>query len=326
MRDFSMLLILLISTTMFVCTANAAEKSKRPIAEILLEVLHTPPQPVYWFSDRANSGRLKLKNEPEIDPQKRLTGAPKDRMEFAGTVRVTDGKIVASRADFDTIMDNLSKLDNVIVYAHGCCISFDDSLKNAMDLSKAAGCPVVAVDWDSPPGSHNYLKNEEREALNEPKYSMMLRTITSKLNSAKTTFVGHSMGNRLIAAFLRDRFYHKQIDSKFRGIIFANADVDAQSFAQYADEIVPQADNIYIVANRHDKALAISSLIHGAKRIGKTANQMLSPKVNVVQYVPQLTSDLAKAFQQTHSLPIPLIASIARQGQVSSPLKQLGLK
>lgn len=306
MRHFSMFLILLVAASTVLCAANAADK------------------PVYWFSDRANSGRLRKQNEPKFDPQKRLTGAPKDRMEFAGTAKTVNGKIVASRADFDTIMNNLSKLDNVIIYSHGCCIGFDESLKNAVGLSKAAGCPVVALDWDSP--SDNYFKNQEREALNEPKYSMMLRMISSKLNPSKATLVGHSMGNRLIAAFLRDRFYHKQIDSKFRGIIFANADMDSRAFAQYSDEIVPQADNIYVVANSEDKALALSALIHGGKRIGTESDKTLSPKIKVVQYAPKLPPDLTKALHETHSLPISLIASIARQGQVLSSLRQLGLK
>ena len=210
-------------------------------------------------------------------------------------------------------VDPLTESRPLIVFAHGCCTSFSDSMKNAANLARYFSCPVVTYAWCAvPPTIPKYRDNEDFESSSESRFDAFMRRIETEFKPGKVILIAHSMGNRLAYSYLKGRYsrygsnaHHEQ----FKATDLACADVKASDFAANENRIAFNSQTTWITANDADKAL-LGSYLQSALyvRLGAPKEHLTkltkTHGVNVVNIYPSVGS--------SHDLPANILSELNR--------------
>lgn len=151
-----------------------------------------------------------------------------------------------------------------VIFVHGCCISRKDALKQAATLSLAFNCPVLLFDWatlgwfQAPPlpEINTYRKSERATELSEVNFAQLMEKLMIELPTAYITVVGHSMGNRMVDAYLlhSPTVTHKTIDE----VHFVRADVSLPAYLASERAMCSKIGKAYVYISNNDPALALS--------------------------------------------------------------------
>ena len=205
-----------------------------------------------------------------------------------------------------------------VIFVHGCCATFDTSLKRAARLSAHMQAPVLAYDWISPRGFTKYLENETlaRQSLDD--FCRFLGQAEKILGPGNISLLGHSMGALFIDEAMVRRSAQNIISlnppGRFAELIMSNADLDARTFLNHASQFDANAARSRIYISTADSRLNASAIAHGGfKRLGEPG---------------PLTEDLAKtsgheliditANNSGHELPFWIVANLHRFGNLGS--------
>ena len=165
---------------------------------------------------------------------------------------------------------------NVFVFIHGYKNSFRTAAHTAAWLAYNAERPTVLYSWPSVARLRSYTSDENNVEWSQEHFNDMLESfekLSKEDPDIRFRLMAHSMGSRLLVRaipFLRDRHYV----SEFTLIC---PDVDSGLVKHYARRYFnPNGTaKIRLYMSRHDKALALSQIMHGGyTRLGECADSL----------------------------------------------------
>jgi esterase/lipase superfamily enzyme len=190
---------------------------------------------------------------------------------------VKEVELVPDSAFWARVADQLAiRIDDtsMLLFIHGYNQSFEDAAIRAAQLKYDLRIPHAAFfSWPSKKRFWSYLGDESTVEASVPYLTrFVLKFITlTHANSVKFHIVAHSMGNRcLLHALARVKDEISKIHSTvvFDQVVFAAADVDADTFVDYASRTHPLSNRQTLYASENDGAISKSKLIHEMRRAG----------------------------------------------------------
>jgi esterase/lipase superfamily enzyme len=161
----------------------------------------------------------------------------------------------------------------LFVFVHGFNVSFQDAARRTAQIShdlKFAGAPVF-FSWPA----HDkfvitYTADEANVAWSAPHLKQFLLEIVKESQAQSVNLIAHSMGNRALAAALREIELELRDQSRlFNQVILAAPDIDADEFrSTIAPAMQRTARRLTLYASSRDDALLASQLLHRSPRAG----------------------------------------------------------
>ena len=165
-----------------------------------------------------------------------------------------------------------AKSGRVLVFVHGYNTRFESSVFNFAQFVHDMGTDAAPVLFSWPSRGRLIDYNYDRESANFSRSDLasLLSTAAKSPNVKDIVVVAHSMGAWLTVEALRQiALEHGRVPAKISNLILASPDLDIDVFRRQVAEMGPDRPLITIFVSRHDRALALSSLIAGGvTRVG----------------------------------------------------------
>jgi esterase/lipase superfamily enzyme len=193
-----------------------------------------------------------------------------------------------------------------VVFVHGYNVSFEDAARRTAQMAhdlEFDGAPIM-YSWPSQAKIQAYAVDEANVRWTVPNLMEFLRLVVRESNADSVHLVAHSMGNRALTEALR-RFAAEepQMDQPlFDQVALVAPDVDTDVFQQ---EIIPAirsvGQRLTLYASSRDKALLISSGVHGHPRAGDLSQNIVVVEGLETVDASDVDTSLLRAIRLGHS-------------------------
>jgi esterase/lipase superfamily enzyme len=166
-----------------------------------------------------------------------------------------------------------SERRELFVFVHGFNVSFADAARRTAQIHhdlKFDGAPLF-FSWPA----HDkfiftYPADETNVAWSVPHLKQFLLEIVKESQARSINLIAHSMGNRALAAALREIELEMRDSARlFNQVILAAPDIDADDFRNnIAPAMQRTAQRLTLYASSRDDALLASQLVHRGPRAG----------------------------------------------------------
>jgi esterase/lipase superfamily enzyme len=195
--------------------------------------------------------------------------------------------------------------DHAVVFVHGFNTSFDNALFRTAQIAydlKFDGAPFL-YSWPSSGqvGLQDYSYDRESTGQAEPYFRQFLELVTRQTGAKSVSLIGHSMGNQLLLAVLRDIKRTAPAGVVVSEVILAAPDVDRDTFEFLAKEIRGVSRGVTLLAASNDRALEISRQFWGGvPRAGDVpaTGPVIVPGVDTID----ITATSTNVFSLNHSV------------------------
>ena len=176
-----------------------------------------------------------------------------------------NGDKLFSEADFYNRIDEGRKRAPsvpVVVFVHGCCVSFGEQLYQGLELKKgidaaSADHPVVIdYDWAAP---FSYATSLVHAGGAQSRFDKFMRRLASRYGAENIVIVAHSLGTVLTQNFI-ERLEDKTL-KPFAAIVFSRADLDGLSFADCLPDLKAHSKRLMVLSSDNDPNIYFSSLL-----------------------------------------------------------------
>jgi esterase/lipase superfamily enzyme len=180
--------------------------------------------------------------------------------------------------DLRTSVGQTARKD-IFVFIHGYNVGFQNAVRRTAQIAydlKFEGA-AIAYSWPSQEGLLGYTVDETNVGWTVPHLKEFLRGIAERSGAKSVYLVAHSMGNRALAAALREMVLEQKADCpKFAEVVLTAPDIDADEFRRdLAPAIVSAAGRVTLYASSNDEALIASRKVHGYRRAGDSGDAMV---------------------------------------------------
>jgi esterase/lipase superfamily enzyme len=166
----------------------------------------------------------------------------------------------------------------VLLFVHGFNTDFDYALEKTGQLAGDLGlvsCTgasqgvAVAYSWPSQAAILSYLADEENAEWTQQRLTPFLEALATicQEEGANLQIIAHSMGCRAVVRSLADvaRSCPARHSARLLAdqVILLAPDISKDLFGQYVERVLPLVGHITIYVSAKDRALAISSILHG---------------------------------------------------------------
>jgi esterase/lipase superfamily enzyme len=161
----------------------------------------------------------------------------------------------------------------VFVFIHGFNTSFDGGAVRTAQLAadlNIDGAPIL-YSWPSKASMLAYGADEKEPEVDSQiaDLAQFLADVARQTGAARVHLIAHSMGNRfLVRALTKLSERPPETRPQFDEVVMAAPDVGIDDFNRHWAELRPMGKRFTLYASRRDKALLISSEIHGMQRLG----------------------------------------------------------
>ncbi len=180
----------------------------------------------------------------------------------------------------------------LFVFIHGFNVSFEDAARRTAQIHydlKFDGAPIF-FSWPA----HDrfiltYAADETNVAWSAPHFKQFLLEIVKESGAQSINLIAHSMGNRALAAALREIELEMHEQARlFNQVILAAPDIDADDFRHnIAPAMQRTAQRLTLYASAHDEALLASQFIHHGPRAGDAGDGLIVvPGVDTIDVTP----------------------------------------
>jgi len=160
--------------------------------------------------------------------------------------------------------------NHAVVFVHGYNTSFDNALYRTAQIAYDLhfdGAPFV-YSWPSGGGVASYTYDRESAEGSEPYLRQFLDTVVKETGAKTISVIAHSMGNKALLDVLKDMKSSAPRGVVVSQVILAAPDVDADNFANLAQQIRGFAKGVTLYAAANDRALLASRNFWGHYRAG----------------------------------------------------------
>lgn len=201
-----------------------------------------------------------------------------------------------------------SQRKEFLVFVHGCCVDFEESMKQSAALENSVKVPVVAYCWGCTKG--NYPGSLLAYPRSQERFNKFLTDILKAFPKERISIVGNSIGNSLVINFCAQR-RPEETGRQINDIFMSRADVDAFAFKSQLKYIRSHSNNIILYVARNDPQINISGVLrwlslpaqHG-ERVGNLRSML--------QTEPSLTVLDVSPLKMGHSIPCESISDILK--------------
>lgn len=207
------------------------------------------------------------------------------------------------QAFFDAVRRRVaeSPREDLFVFIHGYNVSFETAARRTAQMAadlEFQGAPIF-YSWPSQGGLLQYTVDENNVAWTVPHLKQFLRDVVDRSDAKAINIIAHSMGNRALAAAIRELTLETHPSGKqFNQIVLAAPDIDAEVFKRdIAPMLTQQANQVTVYASSRDQALVASKLVHGYPRAGDSgSNLVVFPGVETIDVTQVDTGILGHSY------------------------------
>ncbi|MEY4567512.1 MAG: hypothetical protein RLY14_2482 [Planctomycetota bacterium] len=160
----------------------------------------------------------------------------------------------------------------ILVFIHGYNVSFADAVRRTAQLHHDLQFPgkPLCYSWPSAATLSGYSRDEATVGWTVAHLEKLLLDLRERAQAKKVHLIAHSMGNRALVGALERLILRVPSSSEWLGqVVLAAPDVDGGELSnRYLPTIVPCVQRVTLYTSSNDKALIVSSTIHGANRAG----------------------------------------------------------
>jgi esterase/lipase superfamily enzyme len=177
-----------------------------------------------------------------------------------------------------------SATKSAFVFIHGYNVSFEDAARRTAQMAYDLGfdgAPIL-YSWPSQGKTQEYPADEESVQWTVEHLRMFLIDVAQKSGAQRVQLIAHSMGNRALVNAL-DQLAETHSTVKFREVVLAAPDIDADIFRQLSAAIRSQSGRVTLYASSADLALTASQQFHKYARAGESGkNLMVLPGIDTI--------------------------------------------
>jgi len=160
------------------------------------------------------------------------------------------------------------------VFVHGYNNTFDNAAQRTAQLwydLQFQGAPIF-FSWPSRGATAGYTFDETEATWAQTHFETFLKSLRAEESIKRIHIIAHSMGNRIVTGALGNLAATgdlKSQDCKFREVVLAAADIDADTFKTgIAPRFINQSPHVTFYASANDGALRYSYSVHDYRRAG----------------------------------------------------------
>jgi esterase/lipase superfamily enzyme len=171
---------------------------------------------------------------------------------------------------------NESEPKRAFVFIHGFNVPFDDALRRTAQIAydlKYPG-PAILFSWPSFGEVIKYPYDAQNASWAVPDLEKFLLNLAARSGATQIDIIAHSMGNQALMAALQDIAIKNQ-PIRFREIVLAAPDIDAQIFSRAVPAIMGKATRVTLYASSNDQALKASKQFNGFRRAGDSSEAIV---------------------------------------------------
>jgi pimeloyl-ACP methyl ester carboxylesterase len=192
-------------------------------------------------------------------------------------MRTEDGDALFSADEFYRHIDERRKKAPkapIILFVHGCCVSFGEQLLQANDLEKEidrsyarspgndGGQPItLSYDWAAP---FVYGQSLENCFAAQPRFDSFMHDLVARYGADSIIVVGHSLGTLMVETYVA-QITDQDKQAPFQAIIFSRADIDRQTFSDCLPALKSHSKRLIVLASSNDPNIYASALL---RRLG----------------------------------------------------------
>lgn len=173
----------------------------------------------------------------------------------------------------------LASKQEILVFIHGYNVSFADAVRRTAQLHHDLQFPgkPLCYSWPSAATLSGYSRDEATVGWTVAHLEKLLLDLRERSQAKKVHLIAHSMGNRALVGALERLILRVPSSRDWLGqVVLAAPDVDGGELSnRYLPTIVPSVQRVTLYTSSNDKALIVSSAIHGANRAGVDNPQSL---------------------------------------------------
>jgi esterase/lipase superfamily enzyme len=179
----------------------------------------------------------------------------------------------------------------IVIYVHGCCLNFQESMQQAADLASSVKVPVIAYSWGC---SLGYAGSNMAYPRTQERFNKFLVQMLTAFPKEKISVVSSSIGTQLVYNFCLQR---RPEDYGNRGIdelIFSRADLDDVVFKSQLESIVRHSKKLIVYVSKNDFQINVSGTLrwfffptqHGERAGHLRAGLQIEPSLTVLDVSP----------------------------------------
>lgn len=253
------------------------------IGEVLSRLRGASHQGTRYTTDRAPSGRIELGRcevtVPRTHKLAELEAPSIFRLEITEDLSrhliLKKTERLATTGFHDLLRQRVeqSARRELFVFVHGFNVSFEDAARRTAQIHydlKFDGAPVFFSWPANDKFIFTYPADETNVAWSVPHLKQFLLEIVKESRADSINLIAHSMGNRALAAALREIDLEMRDQARlFNQVILAAPDIDADDFRNnIAPAMQRTARGLTLYASSRDDALLASQFIHRRPRAG----------------------------------------------------------
>jgi len=212
---------------------------------------------------------------------------------------LSDPEIVENRSDepariFAGLINEkleTSRKKDVYIYVHGFKVNFENPILLATELWHFLGYDgvFIAYAWPSTPSIWAYASDAETAAYSSRNLATLIAFLARETKAEHIHVIGYSQGTRVVVgsmarlALLHSNENRTKIREELRvgTVVLVGSDVDRAIFGGYVvDGMMKVPKQLANYMSSRDKALGMSSLLFGRRRMGQIRkDDLLRPQV-----------------------------------------------
>ncbi|HEY6633317.1 MAG TPA: alpha/beta hydrolase [Rhizobiaceae bacterium] len=199
----------------------------------------------------------------------------------------TDVVAYDAQPQFSTALsaDIAARGGRAMIFIHGYNTSFDSAVYRATQIAHDSGYPGTPVlfSWASGGSTKDYVYDKESASVARDQLEVTLRLL-AQTGARRIDIVAHSMGTWVTMEALRQLALtgNRDLGGKLGDVILASPDIDVDVFKSQMRRYGKPNRPFFLLLSSDDRALKLSSILAGNKRVGDFGDPALLAELGVV--------------------------------------------
>ena len=172
-----------------------------------------------------------------------------------------------------------------MIFIHGYNTSFDSAVYRATQIAHDSGYPGTPVlfSWASGGSTKDYVYDRESASVARDQLEVTLRLLEQS-GARRIDIVAHSMGTWVTMEALRQLAItgNRNLGGKLGDVILASPDIDVDVFKSQMRRYGKPDRPFFLLLSADDRALRLSSILAGNKRVGDFGDPAVLAELGVV--------------------------------------------
>ncbi|MBX3580912.1 MAG: alpha/beta hydrolase [Rhizobiaceae bacterium] len=216
--------------------------------------------------------------------ERKKPGKPDDPTQF---FTATDVVAYNGKPEFSSALskDIAARGGRVMVFIHGYNTSFDSAVYRATQIAHDSGYPGTPVlfSWASGGSTKDYVYDRESASVARDQLEVTLRVL-ARSGARRIDVVAHSMGTWVTMETLRQLAItgDRDLGGKLGDVVLASPDIDVDVFRSQMRRYGKPNRPFFLMLSADDRALRLSGILAGNKRVGDYKNAADLAELGVV--------------------------------------------